>query len=180
MPDRSWTLLGSRDLSDHRIFRVREDRYRLEPAGAERDFVVLDSPDWVNVVALTDDGRVVLIRQYRHGIQRVTLEIPGGMVDAGESPQAAAVRELQEETGYVAGRVKFLGRVSPNPAIQNNSCHSFLAEDCRLTASPRPDPFERIEVLTRPLDEIPGMIHREEISHALVVVAFALMGIMGR
>ena len=177
MPDRSWQLLGSREVSDHRIFRIRHDRYRLEPAGGERDFVVLDSPDWVNVVPLTADGQVVLVRQYRHGIRRVTLEIPGGMVDANESPEAAALRELGEETGFVAERVRFLGRVSPNPAIQNNFCHSFLAEGCCRTTQPRPDPYERIEVVLRPLGQIAELIRREEIAHALVINAFAFLGI---
>lgn len=178
MPDDSWSLLGSRHVSDQRIFQIRHDRYRVEPAGAELDFVVLDSPDWVNVVPLTADGQVVLIRQYRHGIRRVTLEIPGGMVDANESPQEAAVRELREETGFVAQRVRPLGRVSPNPAIQNNFSYSFLAEGCRRVTEPQPDPFERIEVLTRPLGEIERMIRREEICHALVINAFALMGVL--
>ncbi|HUT10612.1 MAG TPA: NUDIX hydrolase [Thermoguttaceae bacterium] len=173
MPHESWTLLGSQDVSDERIFRIRHDRYRFEPTAAERDFVVLDSPDWVNVVPVTPDGRVVLIRQYRHGIRRVTLEIPGGMVDPNESPQDAAVRELEEETGYVADRVRLLGRVTPNPAIQNNRCHMFLAEGCRRLAEPKPDPFERIEVVLRPLEDIPEMVRSEEISHGLVLNAFA-------
>ena len=108
MPNRSWTLLGSRDILDEKIFRLRRDRYRFEPNGAERDFVVLDSASWVNVVPVTAEGRVVLIRQYRHGIRDVTIEIPGGMIDAGESPKAAAARELQEETGYTAESLRLL------------------------------------------------------------------------
>ncbi len=179
MPDRSWKLLQSEEVSDHRIFRVRHDLYRFAPTGAERDFVVLDSPDWVNVIPVTDDGQVVLIRQYRHGIREVTLEIPGGMIDANEPPETAAVRELEEETGYVPTRVKPLGRVTANPAILTNHCYMFLAEGCRPDADPRPDPFERIEVILRPLAEIPEMIRREEISHSLVVNAFALMGLLG-
>ena len=110
MPQRSWTLLGSRNVSDHKIFRLRHDLYRFEPSGIERDFVVLDTPSWVNVVPVTADGRVVLIRQYRHGIQDVTLEIPGGIIDDDEPPEAAAARELQEETGYApSGCVSWLG-----------------------------------------------------------------------
>ena len=118
MPNRSWTLLGSRDVSDERIFRLRHDRYRFEPNGVERDFVVMDTPSWVNVVPVTAEGRVVLIRQYRHGIRDVTIEMPGGMIDPGESPEAAARRELQEETGYTAESLRFLARVLPIPRFR--------------------------------------------------------------
>ena len=175
MPHRSWKLIGSRDISDHRIFRIRHDLYRFEPSGAEHDFVVLESPDWVNVIPLTDDGQVVLIRQFRHGTRDVSLEVPGGVVEADEPPEAAAVRELREETGYVPSRVKYLGFVSPNPAIQGNRSHTFLAEGCRLAAEPQPDAFEHIEVQLCPLDDIPSLIRGGEISHSLIVSAFALL-----
>jgi 8-oxo-dGTP pyrophosphatase MutT (NUDIX family) len=175
MPHRSWHLLGSRDVSDHRIFSIRHDLYRFEPSGAERDFVILDCPDWVNIIPLTDDGQVVLIRQYRHGTKTVTLEVPGGVIEADETPEAAAVRELSEETGYVPARVKPLGFVSPNPAIQGNRSYTFLAEGCRLAAEPQPDSFEQIEVQLRPLEDIPALIRSGEISHSLIVAAFARM-----
>ncbi len=156
MPHRSWKLIGSRDISDHRIFRIRHDYYRFEPTGAERDFVVLDCPDWVNIIPLTDDGQVVLIRQYRHGTRDVSLEVPGGVVEADETPQDAAVRELQRRNRLCPATVKPLGFVSPNPAIQGNRSYTFLAEGCRLTAEPQPDSFEQIEVLLRPLKDIPA------------------------
>jgi len=170
-----WTFLGSRELSDHHIFRIRNDRYCFEPSGRQQDFVVLDSSDWVNVIPITDDGQVVLIRQYRHGIRAATLEIPGGIIDRGESPEAAAARELREETGYVAARIRKLGRTRPNPAIQNNFQHSYLAEGCLKTAQPELDPFEHVEVLLSPLKSIPELIRREEISNALVITAFSFL-----
>jgi ADP-ribose pyrophosphatase len=173
--EKAWTLLGSRMVSDHRILRVRHDLYRFEPSRREGEFVVLESPDWVNVIPLTDDGQVVLIRQYRHGIRSATLEIPGGLIDPGEAPEAAAVRELREETGYVAGKIQALGRVRPNPAIQNNFQYCYLAEGCSKTGEPHLDPFECVEVVPTPLAEIPELIRREEISNSLVVVAFYLM-----
>ncbi|MFZ5832213.1 MAG: NUDIX hydrolase [Planctomycetota bacterium] len=179
MPEQHWTILGSREIADHRIFRIRYDRYRFESAAREHDFVIVDCGDWVNVVPVTDDGQVVLIRQYRHGIKRATLEIPGGMIDHGEEPEAAAVRELEEETGYVPRSVRSLGRVHPNPAIQGNYCHLYLAEGCRPEAATRFDAFESIEVVPCPLADIPDMIRREDISNSMVINAFALMGVLG-
>lgn len=178
MPHSAWTLLGSQPVSDHRIFRIRHDLYRFEPTGAEREFVVLESPDWVNVVPLTDDGQVVLIRQYRHGIRQTVLEIPGGIMDPHESPEQTAVRELREETGFVADRVRLLGRVAANPAFQNNYQYSFVAEGCRRVTPTAFDPFEQIEVILHPLAEIPTLIRDGTICHALVINAFAFLGLV--
>ena len=175
MTTSNWTLLKTVPHSDHRILRIRHDHYRFEPSGAVRDFVVLECPDWVNVIPITEDGQVVLIRQYRHGISASTWEVPGGVIDRGEEPLRAAARELQEETGYAAEHVGLLGRVSPNPAIQGNWSYSFLAEGCRFTGARNLDPFEDIEVRLFSRDEIPPMIQREEICNSMVINAFALM-----
>ena len=176
MPHQSWTLLDSRDVSDHGIFRLRHDRYRFEPTGQERNFVVLDSPPWVNVVPVTAEGNVVLIRQFRHGVRQVTLEAPGGLVEDGEPPEIAAARELREETGYQAERIRALGRVLPNPAVQNNFLYLFVAEGCRKTSDSQFDAFEMIETIERPLVDIPGMIAAGEICHSMIITAFARWG----
>ena len=178
MPARYWRLLESREISDHKIFRLIADRYRLEPEGRERDFFKFSASDWINVIPLTDQQEVVMVRQFRHGVQEVTLEIPGGMIDGDESPAVAAGRELREETGYRSQKIRSLGKVWPNPAIQTNQCHFFLAEDVRYEGSPQPDPYERIEVVTVPLAEIPRMLADGQIRHALVVTAFAMLGVV--
>jgi len=175
MPHNSWTLLDSRNIADFEVVRIREDRYRFEPTGAEAPFVVCDSADWVLVVALTSDEDIILVRQYRHGVQKVVLEVPGGMVDGDESPERAAMRELREETGFTSERVHLLGTMMPNPAINNAYCHVVLAEHCHRTCEPSPDPLEKFEVLLRPLDQASEMIKTGEICHALVIAAFALM-----
>ena len=173
----SWTFLRSRAVSDHRIFSIRHDEYRFEPTGAEREFVVLECPDWVVVVPITEDGLVVLVRQYRHGIRKTEMEVPGGVVDEGESPEAAGVRELREETGYVPKKVALLGRVHPNPAIQGNWTYGYLAEGCRLEATVDPDPFEDIEVILVAREEIPDLIRRGEITNSMVVNVLAFAGL---
>ncbi|NUQ63637.1 MAG: NUDIX hydrolase [Pirellulales bacterium] len=174
MLDRSWTLLDSRQIAQYPILRLREDRYRFEPTGAESCFIVCDTADWALIIATTADGQLVLVRQYRHGVQEVVLEVPGGVLDHGESPEDAARRELREETGYEAGRVRYLGKMLPNPAINNARLHVVLAEDCRWAGAPQFDPFEQIDVVLRPVADVPRMIAAGEIAHALVIASFAL------
>jgi len=170
---RPWETLGASSVYGCRLFSVTEHRRRSPRTGELHDFFVLESPDWVNIVPLTADRRVVMIHQYRHGIGEFTLEIPGGMVDADDpSPLAAARREMQEETGYDSDDVVPIGVIHPNPAIQSNRCHSYLARDVRLTSRVSFDTTEETEVALVPLDEIPSLIKSGAISHALVVVAF--------
>ena len=176
MPDRSWTLLESRYVGQYKLIRLREDRYRFEPTQTEADFIVCESADWVLVIAITVDREVVLVRQYRHGIGSVVLEVPGGVIDPGESPESTAVRELREETGYEAARVRYLGRLIPNQALNTAHCHVVVAEDCRLAGAQNLDPLERIELVLRPLEEVPEMIRSGELSHAQIIAAFARFG----
>jgi 8-oxo-dGTP pyrophosphatase MutT (NUDIX family) len=155
-----------------RIFRLDRQRAVSPRTGQEHEFFILDCPDWCNIVPLTDDGQVVMVRQQRHGIGQETLELPGGMVDEGESPIDAAARELLEETGYRARSLEPIGVIAPNPAMQNNRCHSFLARGAARVGEVHLDGAEDIEVVTVPLGEIPARIRAGEIEHALVVVAF--------
>jgi len=177
VPAKDWKLLHSGPPADYDIFQVRRHRYRLEPEGRERDFIVLDANEWINIVAVTTEGQLVLIRQFRHGIREVTWEVPGGIAETGEPPEQAALRELREETGYAGERAVLLGYTWPNPAMQSNRLFTYVIEDARRVGDPLPDPFERIIVEPRPLNEIPGMIAKGEIRHCLVIASLALMGI---
>jgi len=159
-------------IADTSVFRLQKVRARSPRTGQYRTFSVLDAGDWVNVIALTAAREIVLVRQFRHGTADFTLEIPGGMVDRGESPAEAAVRELREESGYTGGEPVKLGEVTPNPALFNNLCHTYLVEGCLRRYEPEPDHDEDIEVLTRPLSDIPGIIASGGIHHALVICAF--------
>jgi 8-oxo-dGTP pyrophosphatase MutT (NUDIX family) len=138
----------------------------------KHDFYILESNDWINVIPLTAHDEVIMIRQYRHGSREVTLEIPGGLVDSGDTPKKAAVRELLEETGYQAKKWLKIGVVNPNPALFNNRCHTFLAQDVYKGTDPTPDQTEDIEVVLVPLADIPKLILKGKIDHAMVITAF--------
>jgi 8-oxo-dGTP pyrophosphatase MutT (NUDIX family) len=168
-----WDKLGSEYLGDFRIFRIRTDKSRSPRTGDEYSFFVLESPDWINVIPLTPEGKVVMIYQYRHGTEEVTLEVPGGMVDAADGdPAISAARELSEETGYVAEEIIHLGSVAPNPAFLNNRCHSYLARAARRVADVQLDGAEDIAVVEIPLDDIPNLIRTGAITHSLTIAAF--------
>jgi ADP-ribose pyrophosphatase len=168
-----WARIDREAVYRTRIFDLQRQRSRSPRTGREHDFFVLDACDWVNIIPVTAAGEVVLIRQYRHGVEDFTLEIPGGMVDATDaSAQVAAVREMLEETGYGSDDVISLGSIHPNPAIQANRCHTFLARGAELRQEPSFDGTEETEVVLEPLARVPELIRAGHISHALVVVAF--------
>lgn len=169
-----WEKLGNATQAKTRVFDLTSVRYRHPARGTERDFVVVRPPDWVNVLALTPDGWLVLVRQFRFGIDEFSLEIPGGVMEAGEDPVAAGLRELREETGFTGERVRLLGSVHPNPAIQSNRCHFVLVEDAARTAELEWDADEEIEITTLPVDEVLALARSGAIAHGLVLDALFL------
>ena len=169
---REWRPESRERLFRHRILSLW--RHLLASGDDRREALIVEAPDWVNVVPLTDDGRVLLVRQWRYGIAAPTLEIPGGMVEESD-PQAAAARELEEETGHRARRWRKLGVLHPNPAFLDNRLITYLATDLVRIGEPLGDGHEEIELETAALSDIPGLITGGRITHSLVVAAFYLL-----
>jgi 8-oxo-dGTP pyrophosphatase MutT (NUDIX family) len=167
-----WPKISSQPLGDFRIFKLRSERKVSPRTGAEHDFYVIDSVNWVNIVAVTPEQQLVMIEQYRHGSNTVELEIPGGMMDApDESPVATGIRELREETGYEGKDARVIGKVFPNPAIMSNTCFTVLVENCRCAHPVEFDHSEDLMTRLVPVADVPRLVAEGNIAHALVVVA---------
>jgi 8-oxo-dGTP pyrophosphatase MutT (NUDIX family) len=168
---RHWQVVETERLQDCKVFSVSRSLVRSPRTGEVHPFFRIDSAEWVNVVPVTRDQEVVMVRQYRHGSGEVTLEIPGGMVDPGETPAEAAARELLEETGYRAERIAPIGSVNPNPALFGNRCHTFLASAAVRVAEIQNTRLEETSVELVSAADIPGHLREGRIDHALVVAA---------
>lgn len=167
-----WPLIGSRKIGDFRVFQLRIDEKTSPRTQQPHDFYVLECVPWVNVLAVTAEGQLVMVEQFRHGTNTVELEIPGGIMDSADpSPVATGVRELKEETGYEGENAFLLGQVAANPAIMTNTCYTILIENCQLRGEVQWDSGE--DMLTRlvPVIDLPGLVARGSIRHSLVVVA---------
>lgn len=167
-----WPSIKSEPAGDFRIFTIRSELKTSPRTGRTHDFYIIDSVNWVNVIATTPDDRMVMIEQYRHGSNTVELEIPGGMMDAEDSsPVTAGLRELREETGYVGEKPQIIGQTFPNPAIMSNTCHTVLVENCRIEHAVEFDHAEDLITRLVPVAEVPQLVAAGRIQHALVVVA---------
>lgn len=170
-----WKKNSDETAYDCGFFQVHVQRSSSPLTGKEHPFYILSTHDWINIVALTEDQKVLMVSQYRHGTQEMSLETPGGAVDSSdEDPMEAAKRELLEETGHQASAWFPLGKLRPNPAILNNYCHFYLALGARRVAELELDEAEELEVVSYNLKEVEKLIQEGGIQHALVVAAFQL------
>lgn len=176
-PATAWIQESESVRQDSRLFRQIVAQRRSPHTGLPHAFYRLQGPDWVNVVAFTREGDLLVVEQFRHGIDGPTLEIPGGGCDEGESPAESARRELREETAFVSERWVALGSCTPNPATQNNRCHTFLALDCDPDGALTLDPAEELQVWACSWSEWQARMRRGEVHHALVLAAFQLLSL---
>ena len=168
-----WTRLGSEAGPELPLFRVRLDTMQHPTSSAEFQRLVLESPDWVTVVAITTDAKIVMVEQYRFGVGELTIEPVSGLVHCGEDSLNAGKRELLEEAGFGEGTWRYLGSVQANPAIQNNLCHHWLVEDAVSLQAPTPDSGEAIRVHLMTLDEIRDAIAVGTLKHSLGLSALS-------
>jgi ADP-ribose pyrophosphatase len=182
-----WKTLDTKELFKTAFFRLRSDRCELPDGRVMPNYYVMEFPDWVNIIPVTDDGHIVLVEQYRHASGEVSLELPGGSTTpagvgggggasgagsgAGEDPQSAAVRELLEETGYAPTSVKFLRAHRPNPAMQTNFMQTYIGFGCKRVAEQELDPFEDIRVVTLPVADVVAKVFSGEINHSIIVAS---------
>lgn len=164
-----WDIVKKEAVFKNRIFTMRKLDCRLNKKGLDYDFYVIDTFNWINIIALTTDGRFILVKQHRLGTDELSIETPGGVIDDGESPEECAVRELREETGYTGGAVHLLKSVWVNPAIMSNRISFYLIDNCELTDPQELDDAEDIEVMTVTVDELAAMIRDGSFSHSIAV-----------
>ena len=166
-----WETSPDEVLLETPIMKLKSGLVKNRKTGRQRDFYSFDFPDWVNIIAVTEAGEMVLIEQFRYGSKKIEVEIPGGMIEPGESPVVAGCRELLEETGFSGENARLLGRVNPNPALQANWCYTVLVENTVCSNHTNMDDMEDIDTVLKPVSEVYEMVRRGEISHGLVLNA---------
>jgi ADP-ribose pyrophosphatase len=179
--EQGWKRLGSEKMLENPYFALRSDRLRLPDGGIKDPYYVIERPDAAIVFPLTAHGDVVLVRQYRPPIDMMELGLPAGLVEAGERPEAAARRELAEETGYTGSEWEPLGSLASSPSLKDNWAYLFLARDVEQTAAPDPDEHELVEVVRVPVQALPGLVRSGEIvsSSGVAAVMLALERLRG-
>lgn len=164
-----WKVLESEYLIQRPWLTARRDKVELPDGRIIPEYYVLEYPDWVNVIAITKDGQFVMERQYRHAARKISLELPCGVMEEGETPLEAAQRELLEETGFGGGQWKKLMELSPNPSAMSNTTHCFLAIGVEKIAEQHLDETEELSVLFMTKEEVKRMLNENQICQALMV-----------
>ena len=176
-----WSSTRSEPAGDYRIFTIRREHKVSPRTSSEHEFYVIDCVNWVNVIALTPTRDVIMVEQYRHGSNTVELEIPGGMMDADDaSPEATAIRELREETGYVGDNARVIGKVFPNPAIMSNTCYTVLVENCACKHATEFDHGEDLITRVVPAADVPSLVKDGKVQHSLVIAALYHFDLLSR
>lgn len=171
--EKPWEIIRSEQGPNLVLFRARYDWVRNPRNAKSMKAVILESADWINIVALTPEKKILVVKQFRFGVAKTTVEIPAGIIEGGETPQEAAARELREETGYTATHWKYLGWFEANPAFLNNVCHLWLAQDVVKTHTPQLDDGEEIAITELSLAEVQGEIEKGNMRNSLTVLALS-------
>jgi 8-oxo-dGTP pyrophosphatase MutT (NUDIX family) len=170
----TWKVLDSKEDRDYRLFSVHIHQSKSPRTGDIHNFQVLSSPDWVTVIPVTADNKLVFVNQYRHGSGTLSLEPPGGLVKKGQTPEQSAREELEEETGYLADTFELLGWMHPLPALFDNKLHVFYAKNAEPTGRIHPDETEEIQTVLIPVNDLPSYIRTGKINCGIMIAALHL------
>ncbi len=169
MLDKKWKVLESKYLFKQPWLTARIDKVELPDGRVNPMYYVLEYPSWVNIVALTTDGKLIMERQYRHGLGEIRFEIPAGVVEKGEDPMDAAKRELLEETGYTGGDWSLLMVASPNASANTNLNYTYFAKGVHPTGTQHLDPYEELEVHLMTPDQVLDLLQQGEMRQATMI-----------
>jgi len=169
-----WTIRDRKTLYSGNIFTAEHLNCHHPGKGLDHDFIVLNTPEWINVVAITEDGRFIMVKQHRLGTDEYTLETPAGLAEPGEDPMEAARRELREETGYMAKNIALIKSLTANPSCMSTVIHFYCATGCAMAGAQSLDPAEDIEVLLYTESEILNMLSTGAINHSIIVTALSM------
>lgn len=169
-----WIIHNKGEIFKKRIFTINNLECFHPGKNISHNFYIIDTPDWINVIALTQDNRFILVKQHRLGTDEITIETPAGLIERGEEPEIAARRELLEETGYGADDLILLKKLSANPSIMNNYIYFFLATGCAKISEQNLDKSENIDILLLTASDILDNIKSNAINHSIIITAFSL------
>lgn len=167
MRDLRWKKLASDKVYSDRWFQARADKCEFPDGRIIEPYYVVELPNWANIFVVTSDEKIVLVRQYRYPVDQVTYELPGGVIDRGEDPKAAAIREMKEETGFHSDEVEFVCQLSPNPAINNNTAYFFLAKNAIPGEKKSFDAFEDIDICLFTKEEFLQLLRENKMQHGV-------------